>query len=121
MKKIMQCQSAPEIGLQFNGGEEILLRFDVRCLNSLQEMEGGLDGLFKNASIPEMAAKVLYCAAKNNNDGFKYERAREIISNMSMVDIQTLMSEFSESMGIDNETNAEYVKKLMAQFLSGLK
>ena len=121
MKKIMQCKSAPEIELVMDGGEAILLRFDVRCLNALQEMEGGLDGLFKNSSIPEMAAKVLYAAAKYNNDGFEYENARYTISNMSVADIQGLMSEFSESMGIDTEANSEYAKKLLAQFLSGLK
>ena len=117
----MQCKSAPEIELQMDGGEAILLRFDVRCLNALQEMEGGLDGLFKDSSIPEMAAKVLYAAAKYNTPGFGYENARYIISNMSVADIQGIMSEFSESMGIDTEANSEYAKKLMAQFLASLE
>lgn len=121
MKKIMQCKSAPEIELIMDGGEAILLRFDVRCLNALQEMDGGLEGLINGGNIPEMAAKIMYAAAKYNNDDFKYETARAIISNMTIVDIQGLIQEFSDSMGLDNELNKEYAKKMMAQFLSGLK
>ena len=121
MKKIMQCKSAPEIGLIMDGGEEILLRFDVRCLNALQEMEGGLEELLKSGSIPEMAARILYAAAKYNNDNFDYETARAIISSMSIVDINGIIQEFSESMGMDDKVSGEYAKKMMAQFISGLK
>ena len=113
-KKIMTCKSAPEIELQFDGGEAILLRFDIRCLCNIQELEGGLKG-FLSSTITEMAAQVIYAAGKDINEGFDEAKAREIVSNMSIDNITEIMDTFQESVGARG--NEEVAKKLMAQFL----
>ena len=71
-KKIMTCKAAPEIELQFDGGEAILLRFDIRCLSSIQELEGGLKDFLKRG-IPEMAAVIIYAAGKDCESHQHYE------------------------------------------------
>ena len=59
-KKIMTCKAAPEIELQFDGGEAILLRFDIRCLSSIQELEGGLQDFLKRGILPEIMCPDLF-------------------------------------------------------------
>lgn len=113
-KKIMTCKAAPEIELQFDGGEAILLRFDIRCLATIQEHEGGLKDFLKN-SLPEMAAIIVYGAGKDINDGFDEQKARTIVANMSIENITEIINTFQESVG--QTTNDETAKKLLAQFL----
>lgn len=113
-KKIMTCKAAPEIELQFDGGEAILLRFDIRCLATIQEHEGGLKDFLKN-SLPEMAAIIVYGAGKDINDGFDEQKARTIVANMSIENITEIINTFQESVG--QTTNDENAKKLVAQFL----
>ena len=113
-KKIMTCKAAPEIELQFDGGEAILLRFDIRCLATIQEHEGGLKDFLKN-SLPEMAAIIVYGAGKDINDGFDEQKARTIVANMSIDNITEIINTFQESVG--QTTNDETAKKLLAQFL----
>lgn len=113
-KKIMTCKAAPEIALQFEGGEEILLRFDIRCLSNIQEVEGGL-GAFIKQGIAEMAAAIVYAAGKDINDDFNADKARAIVSNMSIENITEIVKTFEESVG--NTGNEEVAKKLLAQIL----
>lgn len=113
-RKVMQCKSAPEIVLAFDGGEEILLRFDIRCLVNIQEFKGGL-AKFVKQSTAEMAASIIYAAGKDINDDFDEEKARAIISNMSIDNITEIIKTFEESIG--NTGNEEEAKKLMAQLL----
>lgn len=113
-KKVMTCKAAPEIELQFDGGESILLRFDIRCLVNMQEVEGGLKEFMKKG-IAEMAAAIVYAAGKDINDDYNEEKAREIVSNMSIQNITEIVKTFEESVGTaggDEET-----KKLIAQIL----
>lgn len=113
-KKVMTCKAAPEIELQFDGGESILLRFDIRCLVNMQEVEGGLKEFMKKG-IAEMAAAIVYAAGKGINDDYNEEKAREIVSNMSIQNITEIVKTFEESVGTvggDEET-----KKLIAQIL----
>lgn len=114
-KKTMTCKAAPEIELQFDGGEAILLRFDIRCLLALQESEGGLTELTKKG-IAETAAKIIYAAGKDINENYDESKAREIVSNMSIENIMEIANTFSESIG--NYAEDEKTKKLMAQFLN---
>ncbi len=113
-KKIMTCKSAPEIELQFSGGEAILLRFDINCLASIQELEGGLKG-FLEKSVSEMAAEVVYAAGKEHNDGFNMLKAKEIIANMAPDNVMEIINTFSESVGTN--ADGEVTKKLIAQLL----
>ena len=116
-RKVMQCKSAPEIELCFDGGEAILLRFDIRCLVNIQEFKGGLKGFVKKP-LPEMAALVVYSAAKGleENKDFTEAKARAIVSGMSPENILEIMKTFGESVGSDGANN-EDVKKLVAQLL----
>ena len=113
-KKIMTCKAAPEIELQFEGGEAILLRFDIRCLSNIQEVEGGLQAFIKQG-IAEMAAAIVYAAGKDINDDFNADKARVIVSNMSIENITEIIKTFEDSVGskVDDET----AKKILAQLL----
>ncbi len=113
-KKIMTCKAAPEIELQFDGGEVILLRFDVRCLVAIQEHEGGLKNMLKT-SLPEMAALIIYGAGKDINDNFDELKARELVSSLSIENITEIVNTFQESVGTPG--NGEEAKKLLAQIL----
>lgn len=118
-KKIMTCKAAPEIELQFDGGEAILLRFDIRCLSSLQELEGGLQS-FLNKSTVEMAASIVYAAGKDINTDFDEDKARAITSSMSIENILEIIKTFEESVGTDG-TKDEEIKKMIGQLLEKKK
>ena len=112
-KKTMVCKTAPEIELCFDGGEAILLRFDIRCLSNIQELDGGLAGFLKKG-IAEMAASIVYAAGKDINEDFDENKARELIANMSIDNITEIVKTFEESVGSSSE---EETKKLIAQLL----
>lgn len=116
MAKKMVCKSAPEIEISIDGGDSVLLRFDVQCLAELQEVEGGIKELFK-MSIPDQAALLVYAAAKNHNENFSLEDARKMVSCMDIASVQEIINTFSESTGTSTELNSEYAKKLIAQML----
>ena len=118
-KKIMTCKAAPEIELQFDGGVSILLRFDIRCLVNIQELEGGMQDFLKK-NFAEMAATLVYAAGKDINDGLDEDKAREIASNMSVDNITEIIDIFQSSIG-GAKGNDEIAKKLMAQFLANKK
>jgi len=113
-KKVMTCKAAPEIELQFDGGETILLRFDIRCLAAIQELEGGLKDFLKKP-LPEMAAIIVYGAGKDINSDFDEQKARGIVSNMSIETITEIINTFQESVG--QNANEEETKKMLAQIL----
>lgn len=117
-KKTMVCKTAPEIELCFDGGEAILLRFDIRCLLALQELDGGLTEFVKKG-IAETAVMIVYAAGKDINENFDEAKARAIVSNMNLENIIEIANTFSESMGSYAED--ENTKKLIAQFLTPKK
>lgn len=114
-KKIMTCKAAPEIELQFDGGESILLRFDIRCLVNLQELDGGLAEFVKKG-VAEVAASVVYAAGKDINADFDAEKTRALVSSMSIENITEIVKTFEESIGSAGK-NDEETKKLIAQLL----
>lgn len=116
MAKKMVCKSAPEIELSIDGGESKLLRFDVQCLSELQEIEGGVNALFK-MPIPEQAAALIYAAGKNHNDNFTLEESRKMVSCMDIASVQEIINTFSESTGTTSEVSDDLVKKILAQML----
>ena len=119
MAKKMICKSAPEIEISIDGGDEsVLLRFDVACLASLQEFEGGMKALFK-MNIPEQAARLMYAAGKDHNDNFTLEDARKMVSCMDVASVLEIINVFTESVGssVDNPATSDFVKKMMAQML----
>lgn len=119
MKQIV-CRPAPELEL-VSGGVTVLLRFDIFCISELQDLEGGLAGVLSQ-STPQMAASIIYAAAKNNNDNFSREDAIKLVSCMDVQSINDIINEFSSSMGVaENEMQKEISKNLMAQFLNQLK
>lgn len=117
-KKIMTCKAAPEIELQFDGGDSILLRFDIKCLTNIQELEGGLQEFVKK-NVTEMAVALVYAAGKDNNNNFDEQKACGIIANMSIENITEIINTFQESIGMTDENNEE-IKKYVAQLL-GIK
>lgn len=119
MRKKIACQEIEEIDLEFKNGEIITLRFDADAAIALSNLDGGLTSLFKEGiSIPDICAKIIYAGAVSNNNDMTYEKAREVVSNLSMNTITEIISAFNEEMGIaNNEINQEYQKKTMAQLL----
>ena len=116
-KKIMTCKVAPEIELTFEGGEAILLRFDIRCLCNIQELEGGLAAFVKQG-VAESAASIVYAAGKGINDDFDENRARAIVSDMSLENVLEIVKTFEESLGQTAQGgNDEQTKKILAQLL----
>lgn len=116
-KKIMTCKAAPEIELCFDGGESILLRFDIRCLCNIQELEGGLAAFVKQG-VAESAASIVYAAGKGINDDFDEEKAKAIVSEMSLENVLEIVRTFEESIGsAANGANETEVKKMVAQLL----
>lgn len=119
--KTMTCRPAEEIMLNIEGGDSVLLRFDVNAVMNLQEYPGGFQELMK-LPLPELAAYLIYAAAKSKDNEFGLEKARTMVSCMSVMDVQMIIEEFSSSMGtMKNEEQKELSKNLMAQFLSTLK
>ena len=114
MAKKMICKSAPEIELCIDGGESILLRFDVQCLANLQEIKGGIKALFK-MPIPEQAGQLVYCAGKDHNENFTLEDARKMVACMDITSVTEILNAFSESTG--TQVDGEYEKKMIAQML----
>lgn len=119
MKKTIQIKPVPEIELCIDGGDSVLLRFDVGTIMELSQVKGGLKGLFKKP-MPEMVATLIYVAAQRNNENYTLEDARALVSNMSVGDITAIMNEFSEAMGVSTDENNEQTKNLIAQFLKGI-
>ncbi len=116
MAKKMICKAAPEIELCVDGGDSILLRFDVQCLAEIQEFDGGISKIFK-MSIPEQAALIVYAAGKNHNENFTLEEARKIIACMDVASVLEIINTFSESTGTTTEEASNYAKKILAQML----
>lgn len=117
MKKVLCCKPAPELEICVDGGDSVLLRFDISSVMALQEVEGGIMRLMEKP-VPELAAIIIYAAAKSNNDNFTLDKAKQMVAFMSVSDVSEIINTFSESMGIDeNEANKDLAKKLMAQFL----
>ena len=115
-KKMMACKAAPEIEIAIEGEENsVLLRFDIQCISNIQELEGGLQGLM-TMKFAEMAATLLFCAAKDNNQEFTMEKAKKIIAFMSIDDVKEIINEFSASIGV-KEGDDEATKKMIAQLL----
>ena len=114
-KKMMACKAAPEIEIAIEDGESVLLRFDIQCISNIQELEGGLQGLM-TMKFAEMAATLLFCAAKDNNQEFTMEKAKKIIAFMSIDDVKEIINEFSASIGV-KEGDDEATKKMIAQLL----
>lgn len=118
MAKRFVCKPAPEIEIEVQEGYIVRLRFDLLSVTELQSMEGGFEELL-NKPLPELAADIIYAAAKNNNDNFTHDEARMIVSNMSVEDIREIISEYSSAMGAEkNAEQKELSKNLMAQYLS---
>ena len=118
-KKIITCKAAPELELQFDGGVSILLRFDVNCLVNIQELGDGMKE-FLSKNFAEMAAAIIYAAGKDLNPELDEDKAREIVSNMSVENITEIVDMFQSSIG-GAKGNDEIAKKLMAQFLASKK
>lgn len=120
-RKVISCKPTPEIELAFEGGESILLRFDISALMAIQEMDGGLNNLMSK-SIPEMCAVIMYGSGKEHNENFTLEKAREIVSNLSVSAISEIYEGFTDAMyATDKEQKEDLAKKAMAQYLDQLK
>jgi len=128
MRKDINVKPVTELVLNFEDGKSITLIFDMRSLLNINDLEGGIAALFKDSSLtglcalPELCAKVIYIGAKEEQKDFTLEEARILVSNMDLMSINEVMSEFNMSMGVvNNEVQGETQKKLMMQFLQTLQ
>lgn len=119
MKKKIACKEVEEIELEFANGEIIPLRFDASAAIALNDIEGGLNAIVqKGVSITDMCARIIYAGSVSSNKEMSYEKARAIVSNLSLITITEIINVFNESMGItSSEEQLELQKKTMAQFL----
>lgn len=112
MKKVINVKPLNEIELQFEDGKSLTLKFDCEALTRFNDIA---KDFYKNKSIPEMCAKVIYIGAKT----ITLEEARAIVANLDISSIIEIINEFNESMGVSlDEVKGEHAKKLMAQFLN---
>lgn len=119
MKKTINVKPVDEIVLQFESGESLTLRFDVEALTHFDDLDGGLKSFFNEDKIPERCAKILYIGTKSSNPNFTYEKARAIVSELSLPTITEIINEFNESMVTTKDgVQSELSKKLIAQFLN---
>jgi hypothetical protein len=116
MAKKMICKSAPEIELCIDGGDSVLLRFDVQCMTELQELEGGFKALFK-MKMSEQAAQLVYAAGKNHNENFTIDEARKMVACMDLASVSEILKTFSESVGSTSGVSDDMTKKILAQML----
>lgn len=111
MKKVINVKPLNEIELQFEDGKSLTLKFDCEALLRFNDIA---KDFYKDKSIPEICAKVVYIGAKT----ITLEEARAIVANLDPGSIMEIVSEFNESMGVSLKgAQKEYAKKLMAQFL----
>lgn len=114
MAKKMTCKAAPEIEIEVDGGDSVLLRFDIQCISNIQEQEDGLKGLMRK-KFSELAVTLVYCAAKENNENFTYDDAKKLVAHMSIENVKEIIAEFTSSIGVQEDE--ETTKKLLAQIL----
>lgn len=116
-RKTIKCAPVSEIEIITVEGESTLLRFDILMLQELHNEAGSLMEATKKG-IGELAALVIYTGAKNQDADMTLEKARKMIVCMSPLEVQEIVNEFSQSMGVvaDSELQ-ESVKKVTAQFL----
>ena len=116
MKKRINCKQVAEIELQFDDDKTLALKFDMRAIYSLTELDGGLEGFVADSRIPEQCAKIIYIGAKALNEEFTLEESRAIVSELNPITITEIINEFTDSMGISkNEVQSELLKKLTKQ------
>ena len=120
-KKVIACRPAPEVELAFDGGDTVLLRFDVYAMMCLQEMaEDGLAKLLTESSTPELCALIIYAGGQRS--GLTLEKSRALVSDMDPATITEIINEFNSSVNrTSNEAQEELAKKMMAQFLNTQK
>lgn len=109
MKKTINVKPVSEIALDFDNGETITLRFDIRALMQLKEMHD-LETL-TSEPIPEVCAMLVASSAVDQLD---LEEARSIVASMDLSTIMAIMSEWNDSLGGDDEAT----KKVTAAFLN---
>ena len=120
-RKTIKCAPVSEIEIITAEGETTLLRFDILMLQELQSEAGSLMEATKKG-IGELAALVVYAGAKNQDASMTMEKARKMIVCMNPLEVQEIVNEFSQSMGVvaDGELQ-DAAKKVMAQFLARMK
>jgi hypothetical protein len=122
MKKSYNVKPVDEIELSFEDGKKVILKFDVKSLLNLNNLKGGMASFFKEKSLPEMCAKLIYMSGAEYNEGLDLAEARKIVSNLDWKTIMSLMNDFGESMGISvGEGQADMLKKMMPQFLQMMR
>lgn len=116
-KRILCCYDAPEVELQFDGGESLTLRFDMRCIAKLREM-GCLDELIEGSMTEaDVCAEVICAGAESAGYEIEIERAKYLTMSMSVDVVADIFEEFTKSMGICSKEEKEALaKKVMAQF-----
>lgn len=117
MRKVIHCRPAPEIELEFEGGESISLRFDMRAVMIFQDCGDGIDDVIKgNVTEADICARIIYAGS---HESVSLEEAKALVCALDMETTTEIMNAFIESMGIIGDAEKEKAaKKLMAQYLA---
>lgn len=118
MRKVIHCRPAPEIELEFEGGESISLRFDMRAVLAFQEYgEGGIaDVIEGKINETDICARIIYAGS---HEAVSVEDAKALVCALDMETVTEIMNAFIESMGIiGDEEKEKAAKKLTAQYLA---
>lgn len=120
-RKVINCAPVTEIEIITAEGDSTLLRFDILMLQELQAISGSLMEAAQKG-IGELAALILYAGGKHQDETMTLEKARQMVVCMPPDAVETIVDEFSESMGkVIKEEYKEIAKKMMAQFLEKMK
>lgn len=120
MKKITALP-ANEICIQFKDTEYIAT-FNMTAIGLMQENLAEMQSLKIN-EIPQekLAALIMYSGIKVNHEQFTMDEANALALTMRPADIEMIISEYTDSVGIESDsTGEEFSKKIIAQILTNM-
>lgn len=118
MKKKIMCRPSTELDLEFGTGEILSMKFGIEALQHLSEVMD-VNELKDNSNILESCACIVYSSTREYNSEMTLDKARYIVSEMSMETIIKIVTEFSDSIGdIGEELKKINSKNVMSQFQS---
>lgn len=121
MKKRFAIEPVPEIELAFPDGETITVVFNATAFIHMNDdvFENGVDDLLTETSAPELCAKLIYVGSVERTPDMTLEKARSIVSTMSLEVMMSIINEFNASVSKENNRELKEIqKKTMLDFLN---
>lgn len=120
MKKRYAVEPLPVIELEFADGKKIEIIFNAMAFIHMNDdvFENGMDDFILEKSAPELCAKLIYAGAAERTPDLTLEKAREIVSGMSLEVMMGIINDFNRSVIKENNLEMkEAQKKTMMEFL----